>query len=273
MESDKSIKSRAHCKRKLRYLDLISNTLLLVGLVGTGLLGIPLLNHRTLPLVDAAVMGQEIPCPPGVVEPTFNDAPFDAIAIFGGGVTRADNGTWGPNLFEKERLDTGAGLVAVGYLKPEGDVILLDGKLPDGATKDMDKSYFQNAVLQLSHNAVSILPAHVIVDEVSVNTATNADVLKKNAEEHGWKNILGVTHDYHWQRVDLDTKLRRLCLKSMTVEQYMKLFNPTYVETLKKRNGSDGMEEKKRKEELAILLHYPDPWMTMRTSYKEFINR
>ena len=258
---------------RLRYLDLISKTILIIGLVSVGLLGISLLNYKTLPLVNAAVAGEEIPCPPGVVESSFGNAPFDAIAVFGGGFKKTDEGNWELNLLQKERSNAGAGLFDAGYLKTDGDVILLDGKLPDGASEDINKKYFEDEVARLSNNTINISPSHIIIDKVSVNTATNADELKKRAEEYNWKNILGVTHDYHRPRVELDTKIRGLCLSFMTVEEYTKMFNPSYIETLQNREESKGMKAKEGKEAWAILLHYLDPYWRIRILQKELINK
>lgn len=248
------------------YADIVSTGILVFGLLA---IGIPLINHSVSAQVLTVANGGEMTCGTAPQGENINYKPADALAILGAGMRLTDYGAWVDNKYEDERLNAGAGLIVAGFVKPDADIVILDGVLPDGANKKLSENYLKQRVGELSNNVYSIDKQDVIVDHDSVNTPTGMDVLKQLAEDHHWEHILIVTHANHVQRAELDAYLRDLCnISFMSVEDYAKLFNPTLSAELETRNETPQGKMRELREEVAFLLHMYDPEWKIRTMYK-----
>lgn len=268
---EKKVGTKHRKDHRVLCRDIISTGILVFGLLG---IAIPLINHEVSAQVLTVVRGGELTCPFGSAEIPHNNEPADALAILGAGLRLTDYGSWVPTKYEEERLATGAGLFVVGYLKPEVEVVLLDGRQPKGAGRKVDKNVFKQKVKELSEGTASIAEEKIIVENNSVNTPTGMDELKKLAEEHNWKNIIAVTHANHVERAQLDAYLRGLCnVTFISVEDYTSLFKPKNSESLRERNNSLQGKVRRFKEQMGFLFHMYDPYWKLRTIYKEAVHK
>jgi len=257
---------RVSHRLRIRRYDMISNGILLFGLLAVGL---PLLNHVTSERVMQISLGKDIQCTDMSESAPQTSGLADAIVVLGAGLKSNDDGTWEPNSFESQRLNAGAGLYVAGYLDGQGKVVLLDGRLPDGAQADVDKRYFVQRVDNNSHGTVQVEESDVIVDTASVNTATGMDVLKNLADANKWDVIIVVTDEFHKNRAIEDALERGLCIKVITVEEYVSWFDPASREQIEQRNASSGMQLREIKENIGLLLHMYDPKWKLRSLMKQ----
>lgn len=225
----------------------------------------PLLNLPVTVRVADALAGKSVDCSSG--ELTNAPYPYGVIAVPGAGGEIDGNGQPQPNTFENRRL-TAAALAYINGFAPQ--VILLDGP---GSLGETDKEYLQNQVWTLSGGKKELPGGSVFLDSVSVNTATNMDVLKAFMEKYGLSNALIVTDQFHLDRAMIMACIKKINSKGLSVESLAKMYNKAFSEIVQEEDGEDVVKSLTESERLKILWLPYDPDWLIPTAIKETFNR
>lgn len=259
------VQRKDHTKRNR----ILSNIILGIGLYAVGM---PLLNHEIAGRVLRVVAGERLTCPPAMIDSSTIGNQYDVEVILGAGMRLDEDGNWVANSFENERLYTGAGLVVAGYLEPGAKIVLLDGRLPEGADPMADATNFMRKVKEISYNTTSISPYKMIPnnDVDLVNTRTGMIAFSKLVHKNNWKRMLFITHEIHKNRALEDLIELGFCPTFITVEDYTYMFNSAYIEQLEKHTSSAGAKDREWKEGLGLFLHMYPPAMFINDQLKEW---
>lgn len=172
-----------------------------VGLGTVGTVIVPPLVHidNTLRVFKAAVFREKVDCA-GDREAENKNYPFDAIVVPGGGSVLTPEGLYIPSDYQQLRLE-GAAVAYSKNLAPR--IILLDGAknpIEDGLTS---KRYLQESLKRLVGGNAFLPDEAIIVENRSINTATNMSELRKIVAAQNIKTVLIVTNEYHERRATL----------------------------------------------------------------------
>lgn len=190
------------------------------------------------------------------VEPETLGYPFDAIAICGGGVSASPNGKAEPSPIHKLRLEAGA----IAYIQKKApNIILLDGKLDPNVDPEMDRKYLQKLVNNLSQDKVNLPKTKVIVDCVSVNTASNMEELKKIATNYGFEEILLITSFFHINGAELNACAYGINTYPQAAEDIITDFDPSRKQEILSFYDGQPMDVMHRKEQLRVVSEVFDP--------------
>lgn len=172
-----------------------------VGLGTVGTVVVPPLLHidNTLRVFKSVAFGEKVDCAQDK-EGEIQNYPFDAIVVPGGGSVTTPQGVHIPSYYQQLRLD-GAAIAYSKKLAPR--IILLDGvKGPseDGLTS---KTYLQKSLRRLTGENAFLPDEAIIIENRSINTATNMRELRKIVAAQNIKKVLIVTNEYHERRATL----------------------------------------------------------------------
>jgi vancomycin permeability regulator SanA len=160
------------------------------------LFALPLKNYESTARVLQALSGQKVDCSHG--EAADKTHPFDLIAVFGAGSYTDQFGRLQPNKFQLNRMKAAAAAFAKGYASK---ILLIDGG--EKSVLESSIALMQYAVSFFSKGTVELPRDAVSISTNSINTATNAQDLKKYMNAQGMEKVVSITDAFHTQRVEI----------------------------------------------------------------------
>jgi uncharacterized SAM-binding protein YcdF (DUF218 family) len=183
----------------------------------------------------------------------------DAILVPGGGMYEDTNGVYRPNAHTRQRLRAAAILYAQ---NPDAKIVLLLG-VPDEGDAMLGQAnidYLQRAY-QWAVEADDMIPSEdIVVDNRSINTATNMQEAVRIAKQHSLERFLLVTQSYHAERATLFACNNGLHVTPALVEDVLGLGERTYPDHIV------------AKESIELALSYWDPQGNLQTYMKEQVS-
>jgi uncharacterized SAM-binding protein YcdF (DUF218 family) len=177
-----------------------------------GAIAEPLIVHPQEAQNAIAAFQGELDCGNGVTPETA-----DAIFVPGAGMTQDDNGVFAPDYYQKIRLEAAAILYSQSDPNDRPYVVLLDGQ-PDQEDPLHGQSvvdYLQTEVEERTSDHKKIPSDHIVIDDTSINTASNMTAAKDIADELGIEDGIMATNDSH-----MDRSLLFACNKRLRVTGY-----------------------------------------------------
>ena len=233
------------------------------GLVATGL-ALFVRDPDTQRVIDA-LNGESASCfKDNIYE--YERFRFDAIAVPGGGMIKNKAGIFEPSEFQKIRLEA----AAIAYIERRAPIIiLLDGKLEYSDHSNINRTYLQNMVKNLSHDEINLPIDSVIIENQSVNTAGNMDQLKKIAKRDHSLNILLITNFFHSSRAEIHACFNGINALSMPAEDIITSRFPGRKSELDLFYQSQPLDKIEKRERIAIAFSLFDPTGYIQTMAKE----
>lgn len=141
--------------------------------------------------------------------------PADAIAVPSGGIKWTDNGSCELKEDSKTRLEA----AAIAYLNRLAPLIVLLGVEKSPTDENLSKVYLQQAFSRLTENKRSIPEEAIVMENNSINTATNMREFSEIAEEREIKKVLIVTSSFHEDRATLLACANNVAAYSVSAEE------------------------------------------------------
>jgi hypothetical protein len=217
--------------------------------------GLPFRDIANLGRILGYFSGEPVNCF-NKVESENSVYPYDVIAICGGGIGYNSHGEPEPSAVEQLRLRAGA-IAFIKNMAPQ--IILLDGVLPPDVGPNMDTKHLQGYVSKISQNEKSLPDNAVIVDRVSVNTASNMEQLRNLAEKYGFGKILLITSDFHLDGAELYACANDINAFPQAAEKLILEYNPSRKKEITDVYQNQPMVEMNIKEKLRIISAIYDP--------------
>lgn len=126
---------------------------------------------------------------------------YDTIAVFGAGTFVDNEGINHPNFYQAQRLRQAARLYVDGY---SDHILLVDGGDPNAIYESYLLIQKYVDVISDGQKEIGIWQMNAIHN--SVNSADNVRGLKEYAETHLYTRVLGVTNQFHQNRIRLLTQ-------------------------------------------------------------------
>ncbi|KKU83442.1 hypothetical protein A2973_03460 [Candidatus Gottesmanbacteria bacterium RIFCSPLOWO2_01_FULL_49_10] len=231
------------------------------GLVVRTTLAISLLAAKPLSDLDhtsrvlAAARGQEVSC----YEPMYPEQdvyPYDAIVVPGSGVQMSLEGHVVPDYFEQLRLEAAA--IAVIRKKAPG-VVLLDGVSSPQIDPFINRTYLQKEIQKLSEGTIVLPDNAVIVENHSINTATNMQRLSELAVLYNLRTFLLITNEFQIRRAEIFACAYGNNAYPVAAEGVIADFDPERRAYLDELYASPSMKPIMLKEEIGIAVSLYDP--------------
>ena len=243
-----------------RMLERNVNRRFILRAIGLGTAGLvvvlPLLHiDNTLRVFRSVALGEKVDCVPDT-EGEVKNYPFDAIVVPGGGTVTTPQGAHIPNYYQQLRLD-GAAIAYSKNLAPR--IILLDGAkgpLEDGLTS---KTYLQESLRRLAGGNASLPDEAIIIENRSINTATNMRELRKIVAAQNIKKVLIVTNEYHERRATLLSCEYGVPASSSSAEDLILEVDPERKGEIHNLYHTSEVRIIKTKEELEVIWSLWDP--------------
>lgn len=211
------------------------------------------LDHTSRVL--AAARGQEVSC----YEPIYaeqDDYPYDAIVVPGGGAQMSPEGYVVPSDFEQIRLEAAA-IAFTKKIAPK--LILLDGAMDPQVDPSMNRRYLQNKILSLSEGTIVLPDDSVIVENNSINTATNMRALSELAALHDMRTFFLITNVFQLVRAEIFACAYGNNAYPAAAEGIIADFDPARKAGFDQLYASPSMIPIIRKEEVGIAVSLYDP--------------
>jgi uncharacterized SAM-binding protein YcdF (DUF218 family) len=223
------------------------------NLILTSLVAYPMLLHpvESQRALDAVLRPDVYSCGPAV---TIENA--DAILVPGGGMYQDAVGVFRPNAHTRQRLRAAAMLYAQ---NPDAKIVLLLG-IPDESDARKGQAnidYLQRAYQWAIDTKDTIPTEDIVIDNHSINTATNMQEAARLAKQYGLEKFLLVTQSYHAQRATLFACNNGLHVTPALVEDVLGLGERTYAHHIV------------AKESIELAMSYWDPQGNIQTYLKE----
>jgi uncharacterized SAM-binding protein YcdF (DUF218 family) len=212
------------------------------ALTALGIILPPVLHFENTVRIIGTLSGAEVDCIGGV-QPQDSKYKADAIVVPGAGIVREKDGTLEPNEYGRIRLEA----AAIAFFNKEAPlIILLDGKTGSDDEQPAPVKYLQKMYTALNNGKDLIPEDALIVENKSVNTATNMQELTKIAEQKSIQLVLVVTNDFHRDRATLLACANGLAAVSVSAEDTVIANSPerkTEVEKIRKRGDDENRKE------------------------------
>lgn len=173
---------------------------------------------------------------------------YQAIVVFGAGVTVGKDGVARPNSFQIERVRAASAAVVAGY---SDRILLIDDAngLTQGASADLAKKY----VSDLSFGQITLEDSQIVSIDDSLNTAENIEDLKEYMKRNGISRVLGISDLFHYNRLNLLRENYDVEMDIAPTECIAVRYLPLDIPYLIRRNYSPDMIGLFAKEKLAIF--------------------
>jgi len=249
----------------------------LISIALLGLIGTPFRNSETSQMVVSALIQHEsVYCT--IPEAHPGEAPFDAALVPGSGVYFDDDElAYVPNTFQRRR-NRAVALAYVGgmilHYEVDGPpvIIMLDGEVAPGIDKNINKKDVQAQVISISQGAVALPDEAIIIENNSINTATNMREAKELVDQFGLGNVLVITDDFHLLRSQLLACANNIPSAGLSVEQLTAQFDSTNFRTVDAPNRTIQMKFRQAKELLEVLSLPWDPQGNVSIALKKIKN-
>ena len=160
---------------------------------------------------------------------------------------------------------------AIKYIQKQAPIIiLLDGKLEDSGDSLISKQYLQNKVKKLSQGTILLPDESVIIENISVNTATNMKQLRKLVDLHHLQQVLLITNNFHADRAEIHACAFGINALSLPAENIIIDQFPERQSELDLFYQGQPIDKIKEKEFLGIAVSFFDPNGALSTRIKEF---
>lgn len=227
------------------------------GILMAGATSAALHPNNTYRIFEAAVLRESVNCDHGVKASNTQGFEYDAIAVPGAGRTPLENGEYFPNFHGQLRLDAAALAFSKEHKAPV--IALLDGddKTPEG--EPIGKAYLGSSSDRLLENPPIIPGESIVMDHVSINTATNMKELGRLARENDWRKVLIITNKYHGQRATLFACQNGVHASQRTAESIIRQYNPGLAPYIKMMYDDPTMRNRELTEGGKIAWSLVDP--------------
>lgn len=236
-------------------------------IVATGGLAIaakPFFNLDNTLRVYAGLSGGTVDCSSNK-ESTVGPYPYAAIAVPGAGIEMTQDGEYGPNIFERLRLEATA-IAYINHSAPK--IILLDGAMDPRVDPSINKTYLQEIVKRLSQSQSELPDDAVTIEHTTINTATNMEELAKFVRGFP-KTVLVVTNRFHQQRAELLACANGISAVTVIAEDIIIKNDRSRVATIDELYQSPDVQAMTGKEEAEILWQLFDPRARVPTLLKQ----
>lgn len=217
--------------------------------------GLPFVNFGNTLRVIGALSGEEVDCKNGV-ESQNPKYLADAIVVPSAGSLKIDEKTYTPNDIGKMRLEAAA-IAYANHLAPK--IILLNGEKRAKEDELTEKKYLQDFFRKLTGETAVIPDEAILIENHSVNTATNMEELAKIVTRHNLKKTLIVTNRFHELRSTLFACANEVPAFSLAAEDLIISQDPGRAEAIKKIYNTGEIRAAEMKERFEVALVIWDP--------------
>lgn len=234
--------------------------------------GPPIVNFENTQRVTGALFGEDVSCGEGIElnNPQYR---FDAIVVPGAGRLQTADGTFEPTEYGKLRLEAAA-ILYVHDFAPM--VILLNGVGKSEEDTFTEVRYLQDKVQELTGNDTGIPDEAILMDDTSINTATNMSELARIAVEYGLQNVVIDTNEFQSDRAVLFACVYGesvgLSVSSLPAERVVASKYPERADELAGWNDTEQMKVIQAKETAEVALIVWDPKGYVPTWLRSFLD-